>query len=193
MTFKSYKTNRPKSWMEKQTCTHKQTVPNTLKRHTNNNSRLEWGETSVCKCVSHNCFSTSQQKLDIFHFLLWRVWGWRDRQGAGLSPWKLCLFLSGHISDWNRCCEQHTDAWTAHLQRRELLELSWTQCIELLNATRLSRCSPYFLTLFRCSSFVGSVYEVNHVIGGLEVLSKSPSTWNNKSIAIADPIGFCSS
>lgn len=81
--FKSYKTNRRTCWMEKPTYTHKQTVSNTLRRHTNNHSRPEWREMCVCKYVSHNRFSPSQQKLEIFHFLLWRVWG-GDGQGAGL-------------------------------------------------------------------------------------------------------------
>lgn len=67
--------------------------------------------------MSHNCFSVSQQKLEIFHFLYWWVMG--DGNVAGLSLWKLCLFLSGHISGWNRCCKQHTDTWTAPSYKEE--------------------------------------------------------------------------
>lgn len=137
-------------WMERPTHTHKQTVSCTLNRHTNKHSRPEWGETSVCKCVSHNCFFTSQQKLDIFHFLLWRV-GEGGGQGAGLSPWKLCLFLSGHISDWNRCCEQHTGTWTAHYYKEGNCWSQDEQCIELLNDTGLSCYRPFCFSLFRCT------------------------------------------
>lgn len=74
MTFKSYKTNRPISLTERWIY-NKLRVSNTSKRHTNNHSWPVWRETSVFQCVSDNCFNTSQQKLDIFHFLLWRVWG----------------------------------------------------------------------------------------------------------------------
>lgn len=96
----------------------------------------------MCVCMPRNCFSVSQQKLDIFHFLLWRVWG--DGEGARLSPWKLCLFLIPLLSSISgrKPIRTHTDA--TFLQRGELLKLSWRGPIGLLNSgsERLLTVSP---------------------------------------------------
>lgn len=163
------------SWMERPTHTHKQTVSCTLKRHTNKHSRPEWGETSVCKCVSHNCFFTSQQKLDIFHFLLWRVWegGWARSRAVAMETMSFPVGSYLRLKQMLWATYGHMNSTL--LQRRELLEPRWTvyRVTQRYRAELLQTFLFQFVQVYKVpltASYypsTGYVHAVNHIIGWL--------------------------
>lgn len=84
------------------------------------------------------------------YFLLCRLWGMGKEQGCRYGNY--VFSCGGHISDWNRCCEQHADTQIPQVvypQRGELLGQSWTRSLRLLNWTRpCCKLNPYFFTRY---------------------------------------------
>lgn len=128
----------------------------------------------------------SQQKLDIFHFLLWLPGEGRCARSRAIAMQTMSFLVRSNNRMKQMLCATYGRMSSTLLQRRELLELMWKQCMRLLNAIRVS-CSVLFFHSFQVfkmpltvlcytSSGCFRIYEVNQVKGILEVQGKKPAT-----------------
>lgn len=127
-----------------------------------------------------------------------------DGKGAGAVTMETTSFPVGsylRLKQMLGATYRHT--WTAHrfLQRRRLLELSWRLWVGVLNTSRLSR-STYILfhpiqmfkvSVHRTIQCSVSTTKSTVSLNGLKYSVDVRRMCNNKSIAISDAIGFCSS
>lgn len=130
-----------------------------------------------CLGVSHICFPMSQQKLDIFHFLLWWLWkgGWARSKDVTMEtmsfPVRSYLRMKQmlFVTYW---CMSRTLTKEAPVGANLKAVYKVSRCFqaELL----FQPAQVFWVSLIGlCHPSTGSICEANRVIGPLKVLLKS--------------------
>lgn len=134
-------------------------------------------EKSAPRSVSHICFSMSQQKLDLFHFLLWWLWkgGWARSKDVTMEtlsfPVRSYLRMKQMLFVTYWCMSRTlTKEATVGAHLKAVYKVSHCFQAELL----FQPAQVFGVSLIGlCYSSTGSIYEAKHIIGPLKVLLKS--------------------
>lgn len=150
MTFNCYKTNSQTSLQhsitKKKHSVKSQTVWNTHKK----TQLFQSEETHLCVNLCHTIVSPWVSRNWTYSTSSYGGCrgGWARSKGCRHGNYVFsCQVISQSETDAVSNMQTHMNR--SLLQRRELLELSWTRCVELLNATRLSCSHPYYFTLVK--------------------------------------------